>query len=73
MTIVEAMAAGLPVVATDCGGPRDLVEDGKTGMLVPVKSPEALARALEQMLADSGRPQGDGVKRGAAVHWSYLI
>lgn len=55
MTIVEAMAAGLPVVATDCGGPRDLVEDGKTGMLVPVKSPDALASALEQMLADSGR------------------
>lgn len=55
MTIVEAMAAGLPVVATDCGGPRDLVEDGKTGVLVPVKNPETLAGALEQMLADPGR------------------
>jgi len=57
---VEAMAAGLPVVATDCGGPRDLVEEGETGMLVPVKDPEALANALEQMLADPGRREAMG-------------
>ncbi|OGV52479.1 MAG: hypothetical protein A2X49_09190 [Lentisphaerae bacterium GWF2_52_8] len=52
MTIVEAMSAGLPVVATDSGGPRDLVEEGKTGMLVPVKKPEALAEALREVLTN---------------------
>lgn len=52
---VEAMAAGLPIVATDCGGPRDLVQEGKTGFLVPVKDPEALAGALTQMLSDPVR------------------
>lgn len=52
MTIVEAMSAGLPVVAADSGGPRDIVEEGKTGMLVPVKNPEALAEALREVLTN---------------------
>jgi glycosyltransferase involved in cell wall biosynthesis len=49
-TIIEAMAAGLPVVATDCGGPRDLVMGGATGRLVPVRDPGALADALGALL-----------------------
>lgn len=44
--ILEAMALGKPVVATDAGGNRELVEDGKTGFLVPVKNPQALADAI---------------------------
>ena len=57
---VEAMAAGLPIVATDCGGPRDLVEEGKTGYLVPVKAPTALAEALTRILSDPARRAGMG-------------
>lgn len=53
MTIVEAMAAGLPVVATDCGGPRDLIDHDQTGLLVPVGSPDTLAGALRRILADT--------------------
>jgi len=48
--VCEAMAAGKPVVATRCGGPEELVVDGETGTLVPVRSPEAIAAALLRML-----------------------
>jgi len=53
LTTVEAMAGGLPVVATRCGGPEDIVIDGQTGLLTPVADSTALARALRQLLDDS--------------------
>jgi sugar transferase (PEP-CTERM/EpsH1 system associated) len=46
LTILEAMAAGLPVVATQVGGVEDLVIGGETGSLVPAQKPQALALAL---------------------------
>jgi len=51
-TIIEAMMAGLPVVATEVGGVPELVEDGVTGFLVPPRDPEALAEALQKLIAD---------------------
>ena len=50
--ILEAMAAGIPVVCTDSGGPVELVDDGKYGLLVPVQEPNKLADALEKVLKD---------------------
>ena len=50
--ILEALATGLPVVACDVGGNRELIADGQTGWLVPPGSPEALARCLVEALAD---------------------
>jgi glycosyltransferase involved in cell wall biosynthesis len=49
---LEAMAHGRAVVATGVGGLRDLVVDGKTGLVVPPRDPAALRAALEQLLAD---------------------
>ncbi|MEO6500674.1 MAG: glycosyltransferase [Jatrophihabitantaceae bacterium] len=55
ITPLEAMAAGLPVVATAVGGLRDTVLDGVTGRLVPPRRPDLLADAVNELLADRPR------------------
>ncbi len=52
MVTIEAMAAGLPVVATRSGGTPDIIRDGETGLLVPPADPVALAGALATLLDD---------------------
>jgi glycosyltransferase involved in cell wall biosynthesis len=51
-SVVQAMMAGKPVVATDTGGTPELVRDGVTGLLVPPASPDRLADALERVVRD---------------------
>ena len=53
-TLLEAMAAGRPVVATSVGGNPELVEDGVTGTLVPARHPAALTKAIDGYLGDAG-------------------
>lgn len=55
--IVEALGHGLPVVATECGGPREILEGGRFGRLVPIDDANALASAIDATLADPGEPQ----------------
>jgi glycosyltransferase involved in cell wall biosynthesis len=60
MTLLEAMAAGLPVVSTDVGGVSELVTRNETGLLVPAQSPEALAGAIQALLRDPERAERMG-------------
>ncbi|HSG70266.1 MAG TPA: GT4 family glycosyltransferase PelF, partial [Planctomycetaceae bacterium] len=52
LTLLEAMARGLPVVATDVGGNPEVVVDGETGLIVPSNDPSALAQAILRVLED---------------------
>ena len=52
LSILEAMVAGLPVVASSVGGVPEAVEEGETGLLVPPRDPVRLAAALERLLVD---------------------
>jgi glycosyltransferase involved in cell wall biosynthesis len=52
VSLMEAMAIGVPVVSCAVSGIPELVEDGKTGLLVPPNDPHALAAAIERLLGD---------------------
>jgi phosphatidylinositol alpha-mannosyltransferase len=52
IVLVEAMAAGLPVIASDIPGYREVVRDGLDGLLVPPRDPGAVARAISELLDD---------------------
>lgn len=58
--IMEAMAAGLPVVATDVGGMSELVKPEKTGILVPPNNPEKFALSMERLVKDKALQQEMG-------------
>jgi glycosyltransferase involved in cell wall biosynthesis len=54
---MEALASGTPLVATTAGGIGGVVEDGRTGVLVPERDTAALARAIAALLAEPTRRQ----------------
>lgn len=60
ITLLEAMGAGLPTIATDVGGNREVVVPGETGLLVPVGDATALAQAMIGLLSDNARAQRMG-------------
>jgi len=70
--ILEAMASGLPVVATDVGGNAELVEDGRTGCLVPSGDAAALAGQIEAYFTDRARlaEHGEAARRLAVTKFS---
>ena len=69
IVLTEAMAAGKPVVATNTDGAREVVEDGKTGILTPIGHPKLLAETISALLnqpermADMGRRGRERVRR----------
>lgn len=66
-TILEAMAAGKAVVATAVGGNVELVQDGRTGILVPSEDPAALAAGLQSVLTDGALRERLGASARAYV------
>ncbi len=65
-TLLEAMAVGRPVVATDVGSTSEVVEDGVNGFLVPANSPDAIARRVVSLLNDRDKRDAMG-RRGREV------
>jgi glycosyltransferase involved in cell wall biosynthesis len=61
-SLLEAGACALPLVATDVPGCREVVRSGDNGILVPARSPEALAGALESLIADRERRRRMGAR-----------
>lgn len=81
LAVIEAMAAGLPVVATHVGGVGEVVQDGETGLLAPSGDPAAVAGqvlriaadpALGQRLGQRGRARAWAVFSEAQMHAQYL-
>lgn len=72
ISILEAMAAELPVVASSVGGVPEAVEDGDTGLLVPPRDPVRLAAALERLLVDPAlrRRLGSNGRERVREHFS---
>ena len=76
IALVEAMAAGVPVVATDIPGYREVVSDGVEGLLVPPRDPEALAAALVRVLRDpalAARLGEAGRERARTFDWPVVV
>lgn len=55
--LIEAMCCGCPIVATDCGGPREILDNGKYGKLVPVGDYEKMAEAILETIDNPPSPE----------------
>ena len=72
-TILEAMATGLPVVATRVGGNAELVAHGRTGQVVPPDDVEAMAQALLRMATDPARAAAMGQDARVEVEQRFSL
>jgi glycosyltransferase involved in cell wall biosynthesis len=72
LTLLEAAAAGLPIVATDVGGNAEVVVDGRTGFIVEPENPGALGDAMSRLGGDSGlaRSMGERGRERVSEHYS---
>lgn len=73
LTIIEAMAAGKPVVATKAGGVLDIIEDGLNGSLVPCKNSHAMAIAILQILSDNNKANQLGMAAREFIKERFTI
>ncbi len=73
LSVIEAMAAELPVIATRVGGTSQIVRDGHTGLLVPPNDPSSLANAMRTLLLNSAAAKRMGRNGRFLVHQFYSI
>ena len=73
LAIIEAMACGTAVVASEVGGIPELVADGETGLLFPARNPAALADAVETLLGDKSRRAAMGAAALERVRERYTL
>ncbi len=68
---IEAMAYGVPPIVTDCGGNRELVVDGNSGIVVPVRDAQALNAAIRRLYQDpvTRRRMGEAARRRIGEHF----
>ncbi|MGE5279622.1 MAG: glycosyltransferase family 4 protein [Deltaproteobacteria bacterium] len=71
LSVLEAQAQGVPVVASGVGGLRDIIEDGVTGRLVPPRDVAGLSRAVEAMLDDAGAARAMAAEARRRTHASF--
>ncbi len=72
-SLLEAMACGLPVVATAVGGNVEIVQDGVNGLLVPPSNPGALASAITELLKDKEKARKMGLEGKLLVKENFSI
>jgi glycosyltransferase involved in cell wall biosynthesis len=71
--IIEAMAASLPVVATNVGGNAEAVTDGISGFLVPSDDPDALSAAILRLLSDPSKAKAMGAAGRSLVEERFTV
>jgi glycosyltransferase involved in cell wall biosynthesis len=73
MILLEAMAMEKPIVATDIDGIKDVLDNGKTGLLVPPKDPEALSEAIVNLLIQRDKAYQMGKKARTVVNEQFSV
>lgn len=73
--LLEAMASGLPVITTDIPENNELIKNGKTGILVPIKDSDSLAKSIEDLLSDGERRKNlsENSKRNISEYFDVRI
>jgi glycosyltransferase involved in cell wall biosynthesis len=71
VALLEAIASGLPCIAADVGGVRDILEDGKAGVIVPRRAPRELAAAILSLLRDPALRAGLGAAAAVRARTTY--
>ena len=71
LSLIEAMATGIPAVASQCNGPADIIEDGVSGFLTPIENADALAEKLTLLIQDNELRQQMGIAARERIKNNY--
>ena len=73
ITCLEALYFGRPLIATDCGGPAEIIDDDETGLLVPNRKVDAMAKAMLQLALDKKKRERMGAKARDVVKEKFSV